>query len=661
MRIGKVLGLSVGALIALIVIALLAVWLLVNPNDYKPRIAAAVKDATGRDLVLQGDIKLSVFPWIALELGQASLGNPPGFSDQPFLAFKHAAVRVRLLPLLAKRLEVGRVEIDGLDLKLLKNSAGKGNWEGFGRAGAQAPAPDQKPAKAGGALQGLAGIKISNARVSYQQITVQNINLETGSFAEHGEVPVTLRMDANRGVADEHASLDARFDFSADPSAERYALAALNLNGVITLAGNARAVSCSVTAPAVELNLAAQTLAAPAVAVNMAGAQVTGSVRGTQIIDAPTLTGTVTLGPLVVREFLPRLGLTVPATRDPKAWSRVAASGGFTVGSNAAHVDPLQATLDDTHLTGSIAVNREIHAVAFDLIVDTIDLDRYRPPAAAAATPPPSAQQPAKADSSTPLDANGTLAVGALHFAPLDLSNVTLTIAAKDKVWRIFPLKAQVDGGQYAGDITLDDRSSTPAVSLDEHLSGIDVGKLLAKESKKLRVTGRGNVNLKATGHGAGADAILKSLEGHFDTNVADGAVEGIDLGYELGRAEALLRRQDPPAVQNTKRTTFDALKMSAQITKGVAATKDLLISSAALKVTGQGTANLPTGALDFALLADTMKTAGNVPIQIPVKITGTFSDPTVRPDVEALAKGELKQKVKDVLQEKLKGLFGKP
>jgi AsmA protein len=293
--------------------------------------------------------------------------------------------------------------------------------------------------------------------------------------------------------------------------------------------------------------------------------------------------------------------------------------------------------------------------------VDTSDLDRYRPPAAAAAPPPPGAQQPAKADSSTPLDANGTLALGALHFAPLDLSNVKLTIAAKDKVLRIFPLKAQVYGGQYSGDITLDDRSSTPAVSLDEHLSGIDVGKLVAMESKKVHVTGRGNVNFKATGHGAGADAILKSLEGHFDTNVANGAVEGIDLGYELGRAEALLRRQDLPAVQNTKRTTFDALKLSAEITKGVAATKDLLISSAALKVTGQGTANLPTGALDLALLADTMKTTGNVPIQIPVKITGTLSDPTVRPDVEALAKGELKQKVKDVLQDKLKGLFGKP
>jgi len=660
MRIGKVVSLGVAGVIALIVIALVAVWRLVNPNDYKPRIAAAVKDATGRDLVLKGEVKLSVFPWIALQLGQASLGNPPGFSDQPFLAFSHAVVRLRLLPLLAKRLVVGRVEIDGLDLKLLKNAAGKGNWEGFGHAGAEAPAADRKPAK-GEALQGIAGIKISNARVSYQQILVQNIDLETGSFAEHGEVPVTLHVEANRGVASEHASLDAQFDFSADSTAQRYALAALNLNSVVTLAGNDQAVRCSVSAAAVELNLAAQTLAAPAFAVNLAGAQLNGSVQGTQIIDAPTITGTVTLAPLVVREYLPRIGMTNPTTRDPKALSLIAASGSFTYGEHAARFDKLQATLDDTHLTGSVAiVNLDTHAVAFDLTVDTINLDRYLPPPAAARTPPPG-PQPVSPDSSPPLDANGTLSVGAVRFSPLDLSNVKVTVATQDKVMRIFPLTAQVDGGQYSGDITLDHRTGTPAVSMDEHLSGIDVGKLVAKESKKVHLTGRGNVNLKASGHGAGADAILKTLEGHFDTHVANGAVEGIDLGYELGRAEALLRRQDMPNLQNTKRTEFDALKMSAEIAQGVAASKDLVISSAVLKITGQGTANLPTEALNFALLADALKTAGNVPIQIPVKVTGTISDPTVRPDVEALGKGGLKQKVKDVLQDKLKGLFSKP
>ena len=108
----------------LIAAGLLAVWWLVNPNDYKGRIADSVKESTGRDLVLKGDIKLSVFPWVALELGPASLGNPPGFGEEPFLAFNHAAVRVKLLPLLAKRLEIARVELDGLDLRLRKNTQG---------------------------------------------------------------------------------------------------------------------------------------------------------------------------------------------------------------------------------------------------------------------------------------------------------------------------------------------------------------------------------------------------------------------------------------------------------------------------------------------------------------------------------------------------------
>ena len=133
MRTVKVLAGLAGGIILLIVVGLLAVWALVNPNDYKGRIAAAVKGSTGRELILKGDIKLSVFPWVALELGPASLGNPPGFGAEPFLAFNHAAVRISLWRLLSKRMEIERVEIDGLDLRLLKDAGGTGNWESFGQ------------------------------------------------------------------------------------------------------------------------------------------------------------------------------------------------------------------------------------------------------------------------------------------------------------------------------------------------------------------------------------------------------------------------------------------------------------------------------------------------------------------------------------------------
>ena len=90
MRTLKLMSFLLGGLVVLIVVLLLAVSFLVDPNDYKDRIVQVVKEATGRELQLPGNIKLSVFPWVALKLGPATLGNPRGFSPQPFAALTHA-------------------------------------------------------------------------------------------------------------------------------------------------------------------------------------------------------------------------------------------------------------------------------------------------------------------------------------------------------------------------------------------------------------------------------------------------------------------------------------------------------------------------------------------------------------------------------------------
>src|SRR5271163_2516793 len=65
MRTVKILSILAGG-IGVVAVGLFALWLSVNPNEYKGRIAAAVKQSTGRDLSLTGDIHLSVFPWVAL-------------------------------------------------------------------------------------------------------------------------------------------------------------------------------------------------------------------------------------------------------------------------------------------------------------------------------------------------------------------------------------------------------------------------------------------------------------------------------------------------------------------------------------------------------------------------------------------------------------------
>ena len=216
MRNLKLLAVLAGGIVALSGAVLLGVWLLVNPNAYKGKIAAAVKESTGRELKLPGDIKLSVLPWVALELGPASLGNPPGFSDEPFLSFTHASVRVRLLPLLRQHLEVARVQVEGLDLRLRKNAAGRGNWQGVEAEESQIKSDEDYTDAAGQVLESLANIHVQNGRVTYEGITVEKFSLETGSLASDRHIPINLTFDASRAPTGEQLSLNAKFDLSQE-------------------------------------------------------------------------------------------------------------------------------------------------------------------------------------------------------------------------------------------------------------------------------------------------------------------------------------------------------------------------------------------------------------------------------------------------------------
>jgi AsmA protein len=655
MRNLKLWGVLAGGIVALLGAVLLGVWLLVNPNAYRGKIAAAVQRSTGRELKLQGDIKLSVIPWVALELGPASLGNPAGFGDEPFLSFTHASVRVRLLPLLRQRLEVARVEVEGLDLRLRKNAAGRGNWQGA--------EPEQPPAQSdadhtGAALglESLANIRIENGRLAYEGITVEKVNLETGSLAADRHIPVNLTFEANRAPAVEQLSLNAKFDLSQDAAQKPLQFSAVHLSGTLNRAGDGRPAHWDLSAPEINVNVTEQTFAAQAFDLSYSGAHLTGSARATKIIDDLSVTGSLTLAPLVLREIEPRLGFSLPKTRDPKALSQLSATTDFAYDSNALALTHLQLHLDDTQIQGNLKLLAgDTQALQFNLAVDQINLDRYRPPEVA-----PQSASPGPAAQPRNFNAMGTLTIKAAQFARLDLSDVRVTVADKDKVMHLSPIEAEVDGGRSSGDITLDSRGASPTMSVDEQLTGIDMARLLANTAGKGRLSGKATLNLKATARGAGVDAMLKTLTGHLDVNLADGALEGIDVGYELSLAQALIDKSTAPARASTGRTPFQAFKLSSQITNGVAETHDLTIASQAIKVAGQGSANLATKGIDFKLLASVV-TAPTRNTDIPLKVTGTYANPTVRPDIEGLAKDQLKQKLQDVLKKNgLQGLFTK-
>ncbi|MDB6012015.1 MAG: hypothetical protein JWL65_4265 [Gammaproteobacteria bacterium] len=676
MRAVKLVGIVLGGLVALIIVVLIGVRLFVDPNDYKDRIARAVKSSTGRELTLSGQMKLSVFPWIALELGPASLGNPPGFSDQPFAAVQHVALRVKLLPLLRKELEIGRIEIDGLDLRLLKNAAGRGNWQDFGNQNAT---PESAPSSSsgGGSLPDLGGVEIKDSRVSYQDLVADHLNFELGHLTSGTPAPVKLKVALTPSQGAQPITLTSQFDLTLDTEKKQYGVSSFELEGTMQPAPTAAAVSYKFSAPVLSADLTAQTLNAPNFKAQLASAALAGSLRGSRIVDAPAFTGAFKLDPLALRDLMNQLGIAAPKTRDPKALTKLSARGDFTYGANALAVNDLDVQLDDTGLHGKAAItNLDTKAMRFDLTLDHINLDRYRSPEEATAHPvdKPSAKssEPPPSDPFKTLQVEGSLAIGSATVSNLTLTQVHVVLTAKDGVTHIAPATAKLYGGGYSGDITLDDRGAVAALKIDQSMTSIDIAALLKDFAKSQRMSGHGTVTTNLTAHGLAGDALMKTLNGHIAANVDNGAVEGVDLWFEINRAMALAQKQSLPTGSSSGRTKFDVFKASADIVNGVATTKDLNIASQNLRVSGQGTTNLVTDAIDYQVKATILKeaptaagAAGKTLADIPLNITGTTTSPNVRPDLEALAKARVQQaidqhkgEIQQKLQDKLKGLF---
>ena len=101
---------SMFVLVLLVGVAAAALVYLVDWNDFRDTVQVQVKKHTGRDLTIDGDLKPSVFPWVGVSIGDISLANADGFGDTPFAQMGSADVKVKLMPLLKKEVNVRTIE-----------------------------------------------------------------------------------------------------------------------------------------------------------------------------------------------------------------------------------------------------------------------------------------------------------------------------------------------------------------------------------------------------------------------------------------------------------------------------------------------------------------------------------------------------------------------
>lgn len=722
----KIAGYVVAGLIAAIVVAMVLVVVFVDPNDYRDDIAQLVEKQTGRKLNLGGDLKLSVFPWIALEIGNATLSDAPGFGDEPFVSIKQARVGVRLLPLLHGSVEVGKISLDGARVRLITDAQGRNNWADLGKQGKEDASPqEQGPTQ----LPTVAGIDVKDTTVTMEnqqeksRSVVRDFTLTTGQLksGEPFDVKTQFVLEQDPSAVKVHLSSSV----TADLEHNVYKLARPEID--VTLSGPtypaegllveiraaaltadigrklhqlegfdlktrwkgegypADGVPVSLQAKSLNANLATQTLELLGLDADVAGAHISGSLTGTEILDAPKLGGPLKLDAIAPRDWLPKLGIKLPPTRDATVYKTLSFSGKVSATKTSADVSDIVLQLDDTMAKGSLGVaDFDAKALRFDLDVDRINADRYlappvEKPAASPATKEPPTEIPV--DMLRTLNARGELRVGQAIFSGMTFTKLRLGVNARDGRVRFNPSEASMYGGQYRGDIGIDATGKVAAISLDEHVSAVNFAPLFKDLFKSERFSGKGNANIKLTGAGRTTDDVMRTLGGTLDFKVADGALEGADLLYEIRRARAVLKQQAIPERSGPARTAFSAMQGTAAMQNGVLSNNDLNIATSLLKVTGQGTVDVPRSTLDYRLVAAVLKVPREgadpsqlqdmVDAEIPVKVTGSLSDPKVRPDVEGYLKDEVKKrvekergkvedKVKEKIGNKLKDLLGR-
>lgn len=203
-RLKKVL-IAVAGLGVLLVAAVLIGPSFIDWNAYKGQIVAAVRDNTGRDASIDGDIAFSVLPAPALRVAGVRIANFEGAQSPDMVRLKELRVRVSIAALLERRIEVEQLELIEPIIALEIAEDGRASWD-------ISPATAAK--KEGNPVTVLQE-EDSETGASFD-ISLANVMIQNGSLSFHDARSGTIETVEALQLAVSAPSLSGPFDLTAD-------------------------------------------------------------------------------------------------------------------------------------------------------------------------------------------------------------------------------------------------------------------------------------------------------------------------------------------------------------------------------------------------------------------------------------------------------------
>ena len=652
---GKILGLGLLGLLLIIVALGFALTHLFDPNDYKDEIRQLARDKAHVELTLNGDIGWSLFPWLGLELHDASIATLSKPSE-PFADLKMLGLSVRVLPLLRREVQMSDVRVEGLNLTLARDENGHGNWEDIGKplpapngaptdTPAQAPA-EQAPAQADSGSEravklDIDSLTVNNARVQYtdakngQSYSAESIQLSTGPVHEGANIA----LKASAFLSATQPSIKARTELAGelrfDRKLKRYNFEDMRLSGETSGEPFAGKTVTFAAQGQLLVDLAANVASWNGLKISANQLRALGELNLRDLDKAPQLSGGLSIAQFDLRTFLDGIGRPLPATNDPAAFTKLELVTRLQGTSNSLALADLAVKLDDSTFTGRVAVEDFAkQALRLQLKADTFDADRYLPAkseqakGATAARQAEVKQQEASAvagASSSPLpnaptqvawsddkllpvdrlralDLQADLTFGALTLDKLPIQDAQLKATGQGGLVTLQTLRGGLYNGSFEAKGTVDVRPAVPQLGVNTKINRVPVEHFIKAEGKEQTPPVRGLLTLTSdlTATGNSQKALVDTLNGSANFTINDGVLVNANLEQQLCQAIATLNRKTLSGEPRGKDTPFEELRGSLVVRNGVASNPDLKARIPGLTVNGHGDLDLRVLGMDY-------------------------------------------------------------
>ena len=684
-------------LLILILIALAGFALTFNPNDYKDDIIILFKENTGRQLSIPGNISLSLFPWIGLELGKIEINNAKDFGKQPFAKMNHLQVRAKFWPLFQQRLEADTVVIDGLTLNLAKNKQGKSNWDDFTKSSNQTKPESKKTDKTTPekdsqkniiAAFALNGIKIQNAQFNWhdqqqkQKISIKKVQMNLGTLRPETKIPFNIAFHLEEKSLNAQVKFNSDIMFSAD--FEQFSFYDTQFTSNLKLASLKKHLSPQFNSALMQLNLKKQTFNTKELNLSESSLKLQTKIAAKQLFSTPYIKSQITISPFNPRALAEKLSVTLPDMSDEKALTRLSAQLNIKGPLEKIDLTNIELSLDDTNIIGNAKIKPMPGSSAVNLVVDNINLDRYLPKPV-----------PANKESKTSKNKNKVAEAAIIPVALLSLVNVDsdfkikklrikkthwnnlhLVAHSKNGHIQIKPLTLQGYDAKIHSDFKIKKVKNNAILSGNINIQNIKAGELLNDLIGKDKLKGRTSITANFNTSGIKLSQLKQNLNGKLKLKLQNGTLKGFDLHHQQKVLKAKLKRQAIPATPKPEETKIANLSATAIIKKGILSNKDLRAATPLSRIAGRGTVNLVKEQLNYtASVKFTSSTdiKANTPyekmkaIPLDIYIRGTFDKPSIKADfskaLNQLVKQELKKeerKIKDKAKKDIKNKLEK-